>query len=57
MISNFIAHLQSSEYRGEKFSRPRRLAADAHQKRQDALRAAQLANMRRSTQQKPIDPP
>jgi hypothetical protein len=26
MLSNFIAHLQSSDYQGEKFSRPKRLA-------------------------------
>jgi hypothetical protein len=27
MLSNFIAHLQSTDYKGEKFSRPKRLAA------------------------------
>lgn len=27
MLSNFIAHLQQSDYRGEKYSRPARLAA------------------------------
>ena len=27
MLSNFIAHLQSSGYRGEKYARPKRLAA------------------------------
>jgi hypothetical protein len=27
MLSNFIAHLQTSGYRGEKFARPGRLAA------------------------------
>lgn len=27
MLSNFIAHLQSSDYQGEKFARPKRLAA------------------------------
>ncbi len=26
MLSNFIAHLQSTDYQGEKFARPRRLA-------------------------------
>jgi four helix bundle protein len=46
MISNLIASLQSSEYRGEKFSRPQRLSADMRQREHDALRAAQLANIR-----------
>jgi four helix bundle protein len=46
MISNFIAHLQSSDYRGGKFSRPRRKETKATQKRIDAVRAAQLANLR-----------
>lgn len=27
MLSNFIAHLQSSDYQGEKFARPKRLTA------------------------------
>lgn len=45
MISNFISHLQSSEYRGEKFSRPHRQTSDTKQKRSDALRAAQLRNI------------
>jgi hypothetical protein len=27
MLSNFIAHLQATDYQGEKFARPRRLAA------------------------------
>jgi four helix bundle protein len=43
MISNF-AHLQSSEYQGEKFARPQRLSGLSAEKRQAALRAAQLAN-------------
>jgi len=46
MISNFIAHLQGSDYRGEKFTRPQRQAVEARQQRQEALRAAQLANIR-----------
>jgi len=46
MISNFIAHLQQSDYRGEKFSRPQRRIADETEKRQQALRAAQLVNIR-----------
>jgi hypothetical protein len=47
MISNFIAHLQGSAYRGEKFARPRRLEEQAGGQRQAAPRAAQLANMSR----------
>ena len=46
MLSNFIAHLQQSDYAGEKTNRPRRFAVEAAKKRQDALRAAQLASMR-----------
>ena len=45
MISNFIAHLQRSDYRGEKTNRPQRQAAEARERRMDSLRAAQLANM------------
>lgn len=55
MISNFIAHLQSSGYRGEKFTRPVRQAAVQMQKRQDELRAAQLAAMRPSDRGNPGD--
>jgi four helix bundle protein len=46
MISNFIAHLQKSDYRGEKFSRPQRQMANEAQERQQAFRAAQLVNIR-----------
>jgi four helix bundle protein len=46
MLSNFIAHLQKSEYQGEKVSRPQRQSIAAQQYRLDALRAAQEANMR-----------
>jgi len=45
MISNFIAHLQSSEYRGSKFTRPRAKAYEEQQKRMDTLRATQLVNI------------
>ncbi len=45
MLSNFIAHLQKSNYAGEKFNRPQRQAAEALQRRTEALRAAQQANM------------
>lgn len=45
MISNFIAHLQRSDYRGEKTARPRRQADTARQKSMEALRAAQLTNI------------
>jgi four helix bundle protein len=56
MISNFIAHLQRSNYSGEKSTRPRRQAAEAARGYQDALRAAQLANMRAGDQQTVADP-
>ena len=46
MISNFITHLQTSAYAGEKFTRPRRLAEQTSEKRHQALRAAQLLNVR-----------
>jgi len=46
MLSNFIAHLQRTDYQGEKFSRPRRQAVAAVQERMAALRAAQEANTR-----------
>lgn len=48
MISNFIAHLQGSNYPGEKVNRPRRQAIGAREKRIEAVRAAQLANMRKT---------
>ena len=46
MISNFIAHLQGSSYRGEKFSRPGRRQAEQAEDRIKALREAQLINIR-----------
>jgi four helix bundle protein len=49
MIANFIAHLQSSEYRGAKFSGPEREAAAAQRERTAAVRKAQLANIRRQS--------
>jgi four helix bundle protein len=48
MLSNFIAHLQATDYRGGKFSRPRRQILAAREERMQALRAAQLANIRGS---------
>ncbi len=50
MISNFIAHLQRSGYDGDKSNRPRRFAAEAQQRSVDALRAAQLVNIRAGQQ-------
>jgi four helix bundle protein len=47
MLSNFIAHLQSTEYQGEKVARPQRQAMSAHEQRRERLRAAQEANMPR----------
>jgi four helix bundle protein len=46
MISNFIAHLQQSDYQGEKFARPERQRTDSRQDRLASLRAAQEANIR-----------
>lgn len=45
MISNFIAHLQRSNYPGEKFNRPQRQAQERVAKWMEAGRAAQLANI------------
>lgn len=46
MISNFIAHLQSSNYHGEKTARPQRKAIAEREKRMESIRTAQLANIR-----------
>jgi four helix bundle protein len=46
MISNFIAHLQQTDYPGEKRNRPLRQAREEGAAAQAALRAAQLANIR-----------
>lgn len=46
MLSNFIAHLQGSAYQGEKYARPRRLAAKNVQESIEALRRAQEVNIR-----------
>ena len=35
MISNFIAHLQSSDYQGEKYSRPKRMIPQNDKKRME----------------------
>jgi four helix bundle protein len=60
MISNFIAHLQQSDYRGEKFSRPQRQMTEEAETRRQALRAAQLVNIRHQQrhyeQQTPSNP-
>jgi len=47
MLSNFIAHLQSSAYQGEKFTRPARKQTEQAETRLQALREAQLVNIRR----------
>ncbi len=46
MLSNFIAHLQKTDYPGEKFARPGRQQADSAKKRIEALRRAQEVNIR-----------
>ncbi len=56
MISNFIAHLQRPDYRGEKTARPRRQIDAAREKRIGTLRTAQLANMKVKTPDEPPDP-
>jgi four helix bundle protein len=38
MMSNFIRHLQTTKYRGEKTERPKRIAAHSDQQRLDKLR-------------------
>ena len=48
MLSNLIAHLQQTDYQGEKFARPQRQAATAQQERLERLRAAQEVNIRRA---------
>jgi len=62
MISNFIAHLQSSDYQGEKSGRPRRKALEQKERRIDDMRNIQQANIKRqkerekSREQKPDKP-
>ncbi|MBN1393608.1 MAG: four helix bundle protein [Pirellulales bacterium] len=48
MISNFIAHLQKSGYKGEKRNRPRRMEVEAREERLQTLRAVQLVNINKS---------
>jgi four helix bundle protein len=47
MISNFIAHLQSSDYPGAKSARPQRLTREEQAHRLEQLRQTQQANIRR----------
>ena len=46
MLSNLIAHIQGSRYRGEKHARPERREHDAQQHRLDELRRSQQRNIR-----------
>jgi four helix bundle protein len=57
MLSNFIAHLQKSEYQGEKFARPQRQSLTAQQSRMEALKAAQAINMRSQERRKNEESP
>jgi hypothetical protein len=50
MLSKFIAHLQKSDYQGEKFTRPARQGTEAQQARVASLRAAHEANTRSEKQ-------
>ena len=45
MTSNFIAHLQKSDYQGGKFSRPKRQLVSDNRERIDTLLDAQQANI------------
>jgi four helix bundle protein len=57
MISNYISHLQESDYRGEKFTRPKRQAVSRIEAQRTRTRDSQLANMRRSSDNPPPDSP
>jgi four helix bundle protein len=52
MISNFILHVQTSDYQGEKVARPERLAEQEAEERRAKLRAAQLFNERSAERKK-----
>jgi four helix bundle protein len=52
MISNFVLHLQKSDYQGEKVARPERLAEQEMEERRAKLRAAQLFNERAADRKK-----
>jgi four helix bundle protein len=56
MISNFIAHLQESDYRGEKFARPCRNASE-HEQQRVKVRESQLRNMHCEQELRPAGPP
>ena len=56
MISNFIAHLQESDYRGEKFARPQRQAVSGYEQQRLQVRESQLGNMH-CEQVRHADPP
>jgi four helix bundle protein len=56
MISNFIAHVQDSDYKGEKHARPQRKTVEKLQNFREQLRASQLVNMRRLAEKPPADP-
>jgi four helix bundle protein len=45
MTSNLIAHVQGSDYRGGKFTRPHRQAILSRERKASALRADQLADV------------
>jgi four helix bundle protein len=57
MISNFIAHLQQSSYRGEKTNRPQRTALETHHKRMRSSRTAPLSHFSDDRHQHPTDDP
>ena len=55
MISNFIAHLLGSDYRGDKFARPQRQANTKHEQQRAKVRESQLRNMQREQGPRPSD--
>ncbi|MEI8376623.1 MAG: four helix bundle protein [Planctomycetota bacterium] len=56
MISNFIAHLQATDYRGDKFARPQRQAISRQEVQRAKVRESQLVNMQREQEHRPSDP-
>jgi len=57
MISNFVTHLQESDYRGEKFARPQRQTISRIERQRTGTRDSQLANTRQKPKDCPSDSP
>ena len=56
MISNFIAHLQASEYRGDKFTRRQRQQTSQREQSRATVRQPQRANIHRPQPPGPASP-